>query len=173
MPLETAECRPGVISCDLRKPRMSAANYGRRVLLDASGNSTIGASRVLPCKPASNAARSRNSGMQAMLACGRRTGHLFPGDGAENLGQRRDAEASNRGWLMCACGGSSPGHDEQDPAGGPGCGMQYRECSNCGYVEERHVTEALFLTPNEVPALARLEPAGDATDHDFGRPGKE
>jgi hypothetical protein len=47
------------------------------------------------------------------------------------------------GWRMCACGRSLPGHADfpADPAGGDGCGMTWRVCARCDFVDEHHITE--------------------------------
>jgi hypothetical protein len=53
------------------------------------------------------------------------------------------AEDGTYGWRVCACGRSLPEHAEApaDPAGGEGCGMEWRLCGRCNHIEERHVTE--------------------------------
>lgn len=47
------------------------------------------------------------------------------------------------GWRMCACGRSLPDHADTapDPAGGQGCGMTWRLCSRCDFIDEHHITE--------------------------------
>jgi NTP pyrophosphatase (non-canonical NTP hydrolase) len=47
------------------------------------------------------------------------------------------------GWRMCACGRSLPGHADTppDPAGGEGCGMTWRVCAACEFIDEHHITE--------------------------------
>jgi hypothetical protein len=47
-------------------------------------------------------------------------------------------------WRMCACERSIPSHAETDPdpAGGDGCGMQWRLCGRCDRIDERHVIDA-------------------------------
>ena len=60
-------------------------------------------------------------------------------DGCGRWGHDLDPD----GWRMCACGRSLPDHADTaaDPAGGQGCGMTWRVCSRCDFVDEHHVTE--------------------------------
>lgn len=58
-------------------------------------------------------------------------------------------EDGSYGWRACACGRSLPEHVDAppDPAGGEGCGMVWRLCGRCDHIEERHVTEARWISP--------------------------
>jgi NTP pyrophosphatase (non-canonical NTP hydrolase) len=60
-------------------------------------------------------------------------------DGCARLGH----DLADDGWRMCACGRSLPDHADTppDPVGGDGCGMTWRACSRCEFVDEHHVTE--------------------------------
>ncbi|QYN41087.1 hypothetical protein K1T35_47960 (plasmid) [Pseudonocardia sp. DSM 110487] len=82
--------------------------------------------------------------LRIVLACARRLGHDYRGGRPRHTADPalKAGEAGNRGWRMCACNQSIPGHSEQDdPAGAPSCGMQYRVCGSCGYIDERHITD--------------------------------
>jgi hypothetical protein len=55
----------------------------------------------------------------------------------------RGHDLAGDGWRLCACGRSLPDHADTapDPAGGDGCGMTWRVCSRCEFIDEHHVTE--------------------------------
>jgi hypothetical protein len=47
------------------------------------------------------------------------------------------------GWRVCACDRSIPAHADTppDPAGGEGCGIEWRPYGPGDHMQERHVTD--------------------------------
>lgn len=71
------------------------------------------------------------------------------------------------GWRLCACARSLSDHADTppDPAGGPGCGMTWRVCARCAFIDEHHVTD------HDEHAHEHADPARDRHDQDEHRPG--
>ncbi len=58
------------------------------------------------------------------------------------------------GWRACACDRAIPAHlfAPPDPAGGDGCGWEWRLCGRCDHIDEHHITD----TPGPAALGARL-----------------
>jgi hypothetical protein len=64
--------------------------------------------------------------------------------------RRGGGEDGTGGWRACACDRRIREHADThpDPAGGPGCGMQYRLCARCDHIDERHITDHPAADPD-------------------------
>ncbi|MGQ0573894.1 MAG: hypothetical protein ACT4RN_06775 [Pseudonocardia sp.] len=98
-------------------------------------------------------------------------GHEFRD--VHDCGPHGTGEDGTGGWRPCACDRSIPAHSgsRPDPAGGPGCGMEWRLCGRCDHIDERHLTDLDEVQPGghlrqDVPAGLALPTDDPSIQHE-------
>ena len=95
---------------------------------------------------------------------------LCPSCAAEQTCRDRGHDYAPDGWRMCACDRSIPAHSfvSPDPAGGDGCGIEWRLCGRCDHIDEHHITDAAAhgtTPPNGMAAGGHAYDLGDGSCH--------